>query len=340
MSSLEKIANQFRINGEIITISNWGGGHINDTFRVQCNSGMDYILQKVNTQIFTQPDELMQNILAVTKHIHRKIEPTDLVIELIISKDGDFWINNNFGVWRMYPFLEGKSSNDVTNSDEVCYKVGKTYGAFLVALDDFPVNQLHITIPKFHDIRYRLEQFDRAVEQSKEEKIKIAKNEIEHIHSKVEFYLNLYQLAETILPLRVTHNDTKLNNVLIGEDHLGTVIDLDTAMPGYSFFDVGDALRSIAISAKEDDPNIDVIELSSLKKEAFLKGYLDSAYDVLTHHEIDFFNQSGAYMAYIMAIRFLTDFLCSNFYYKTEYSNHNLVRAKNQLRVCELFLNH
>lgn len=340
MSDLKRIINQFRISGEVIKISAWGGGHINDTFKIQCNSGIDYILQKINTQIFTSPTALMDNLIAITKHVHRKKEYSDLVVKLITTKNGDFWVHDVLGFWRMYPFVEKKSSYDVTNSYEICEKTGRSYGAFLRALDDFPVNTLNITIPKFHNMCYRLEQFQQALTNQNEARLKAANSEIEYVQSKADFYSNWYALAVHTHQLRVTHNDTKLNNVLIGDAYFGTVIDLDTVMPGYAFFDVGDALRSLVISLKEDDPNVVEMELDHQKKDAFLKGYLDSAGDVLSAQEVDSFNQAGGYMAYIMAVRFITDFLNGNVYYKTKYPNHNLVRARNQLRVCELFLSY
>jgi Ser/Thr protein kinase RdoA (MazF antagonist) len=338
VSDLNHIANLFQITSSVSEIKPWGNGHINDTYRVDTETDDSYILQRINTKVFKQSEELMQNVSMVTRHLQDR-GYHELVAHLIPTKSGEFWINNEFGIWRMYPFIQGRLSLDVARSADDCLKAGQAFGSFLYALQDFPVNELHITIPKFHDIRYRLEQFEEALHQKTNGRIEEAVQEIEQVQKWAETFIEMFEIAQSSFPVRVTHNDTKLNNVLIGEGESGTVIDLDTVMPGYSFFDVGDALRSMAISALEDEANLESISLNQQNMNAFLNGYLSRAEVLLTKEELKLIPKSGQYMAYIMAVRFLTDFLNMDIYYKTEYPTHNLVRARNQLRVCELFTN-
>lgn len=339
MNNLKQISESFQIQGEIKEIIPWGGGHINDTFRVKIDTGKGFILQKINTHVFTQPDELMKNIMMVTEHIQKKEKYEGLVADLIPSKGSTYWLNNDLGVWRMHPFIEGKSSLEVTESIEICKKVGRSYGAFLSSLNDFPSARLFTTIEGFHDIRFRLNQFTHALATGNKDRIDATNQESKEVLEKAEYFRNIYESALKTQPLRVTHNDTKLNNVLISEEEeIGTVIDLDTVMPGFAFFDVGDTLRSMAISAKEDDPNIATIELCDQKMNAFIDSYLSQSVKILSKTEIESFAYAGGYMAYIMAVRFLTDYLSGDIYYKTEYADHNLIRAKNQMKVCELFL--
>ncbi len=332
---LKHITDFFQVPNNFNEIVPWGGGHINDTYRVKYVATSDFILQRINTQIFTEPDSLMQNILKVTNHVRAKNE--GLVLQLIPTVNNEYWINNEFGVWRMQPFIPDKISYEVSESDEDCRKAGRSYGAFLIALDDFPVDELHVTIPHFHDIRFRLEQFQVALRSKSVERIDEAHAEIEKVQGLSKGFVEMFEFATSRLPSRTTHNDTKLNNVLIGKSEFGTVIDLDTVMPGFSFYDVGDALRSIAISAREDEPDLGSIELDQSKKKAFLEGYYLETKEHLSSDEIELIPKSGQYMSFIMAVRFLTDYLNNDIYYKTEYPTHNLIRARNQLRVCELF---
>lgn len=339
MDILKKIAKQFQISTDIKSIRRWGSGHINKTYKVECESGRNYILQKINTDVFTRPDALMDNIAKVTSHILQQEEFSKLVVPLIPTKVGVNWIEDNSGVWRMHNFVEESSSYEVADSDLICTKAGRSYGAFLSALNNFPVDDLHTIIPNFHDIRFRIQQFEESLINAEKDRLEQSSKEIVFIKQNYPQFVEMLDQAKREYPIRVTHNDTKLNNVLIGKDEVGKVIDLDTVMPGYAFFDVGDALRSIAISAKEDDPNIDSIEMSRSKWNAFMDGYLSLSEGLLSKKEKEMLPKSGAYMAFIMAVRFLTDFLNGDIYYQTEYPDHNLIRAKNQLRVCELFSN-
>lgn len=338
MIELFKITESFDIESRTNEIIPWGNGHINQTYRVitEFDQASDYLLQRINTKVFEKVDDLMENMIKVTQHIRSKPDHQQLVSELVPTKAGTLWLQNETGAWRMQLFIDDKESFEIADNEELCRKAGRTYGTFLAAVDEFPVEKLNITITKFHDINFRLQQFEEALKLGSSDRIESAKSVIKQVKERAAYFTNMYATTLQNLPLRVTHNDTKLNNVLLGENEIGTVIDLDTVMPGFSFFDIGDALRSIAISAREDEPKLDSINVNTAMKDSFLDGYLSKTEHVLSKQEISLIPKSGAYMAYILAVRFLTDYLNGDTYYKTKYQNHNLVRAENQLVVSHI----
>jgi len=331
----------FQIQGRVHDIIPWGNGHINDSYRVINEDEMspDYLLQRVNHLVFENVDGLMQNLQKVTDHIQAKDEFQVLVLNIIPTKEGEAYFNNPSGFWRMFEFVSDKKTYDRAENAELAYKAGSTIGKFVVALSDFPVDELHLTIPDFHNIRFRIQQFEDALERGDSIRREEAEEEIKKVQALSKDYMDLYDFAISgEIPLRVTHNDTKFNNVLLSDvEDMGIVIDLDTIMPGYVFYDLGDGLRSGVIEADEDESDLSKVILNEAFYRAYMDGFLKASKSILTQKEIAILPKSGSYMAFIMAVRFLTDFLNGDVYYKTEYQEHNLVRARCQLKVCELF---
>lgn len=337
---LEEVLANFQVKGSIKEIIPWGNGHINDTYRV-INSASDlpdYLLQRVNHQVFDNIDGMMNNVSLISHFIKSQTAFDELLLGLIPTKKNSSFFQNHSGYWRVFEFEKNKKSYDTPKNPELSYKAGFTYGTFLVALSDFPLDQLHNTIPKFHDIRYRIFQFEDSLKHGMEERINEVLPEIKIIQSLSKRYLDVIDLAVSgEIPLRVTHNDTKFNNVLLDDkNEYGIVIDLDTIMPGYIFFDVGDGLRSGSISANEDEQDLSKVTINEKVYHAFLNGYKDATVNIITDKELEILPKSGSYMAYIMAVRFLTDYINGDVYYKIKYPTHNLVRARCQLKVCEL----
>ena len=261
-----------------------------------------------------------------------------LIPRLIPTQNDELFVDLESGFWRVFEFVDGSISLDRPENTDQAYQAAQGYGKFLNALDQFPIQELNVTIPDFHNMKFRLRQFNEALGKAEKTRLQQANDQISFVKEKGDEMNKMYEQASYgLIPLRATHNDTKFNNVLLSSDGKSTVIDLDTVMPGYSFYDVGDGLRSAAITADEDESDLSNIELNEAFYQAFLSGYLDATTDILTSTEKELLKQSGQYMAFIMGVRFLTDFLNGDVYYKTKYPDHNLVRAKNQLYVSQLF---
>ena len=339
--SVHDVILHFQIQGSVHDIIPWGNGHINDSYRVinEEEGVPDYLLQRVNHQVFENVGGLMQNLQKVTDHIQAKEEFQDLVLNIIPTKNGEAYFNNPSGYWRMFEFVSNKKTFDRAEHAGLAYKAGSTIGKFVVALSDFPVDELHLTIPDFHNIRFRMQQFEDALVSGDSIRREGAEEEIKRVHALSTDFIEMYDFAISgAIPLRVTHNDTKFNNVLLSDvEEMGIVIDLDTIMPGYVFYDVGDGLRSGVIEADEDEPDLSKVIMNEAFYQVYMDGFLNASKSILTQEEITILPKSGSYMALIMAVRFLTDYLNGDVYYKTEYEEHNLVRARCQLKVCELF---
>lgn len=343
MEPLTVIKN-FRLTASPVSAITFGSGHINDTYRISVlESGHPgYLLQRVNRMVFPEIEKLMSNIAGVTTHIQQLEEFHSLVPSLVETIDGKLFTEQGGYYWRLFEFVDGVRSFDQPENVEQVYQGARLFGSFLRAMSGFSTDRLHLTIPEFHSMRLRFRQFEEALIEAESERIIAASEWIEHVQLAAPTFIQLYEeVTSGSLPLRVTHNDTKFNNVLLSDDGLsGCVIDLDTVMPGYTFFDVGDGLRSVGVQATEDDSNLTGIELSTANIEAFLAGYYDATRNILTQKEISLLPHSATYMAFIQGVRFLADYLNRDVYFKTSYDDHNLVRAQNQLTVSRLFQNH
>ena len=316
----------------------YGGGHINRTFRLTTPRG-DVLLQKVLSAVFPQPERVMANVAEVTAWLRRSIaarggDPARETMEIIPLADGRLFLPDEDGLWRMYRFVGGSETWQQAGTPERFAEAGRGFGRFLRDLADFPAASLHETIPAFHHTPRRLEAFRQAVAEDRAGRAGEVAWEIDAFIRRSERTGALVDALERgELPLRVTHNDTKLNNVLMdaATQRALCVVDLDTVMPGLCAYDFGDAIRFGANTAAEDERDLSRVKFSMPMFEAFLGGYLGEAGDMLTPAEIRSLPLGAWMMTCECGMRFLTDYLNGDVYFRTAYPTHNLVRARNQL---------
>lgn len=337
-----KAFEQFNLEGDILSIEPFGSGLINNSFLAITSDNKRYILQKINTDLFTDVDGLMNNIELVTNYLKTKIserggDPLRETLTVIRTKDDKpYYFDEDHKAWRVYPFIEDTVVFDQAQSPEQFYLTGLTFGKFQAQLNDFDASQLVEVIEKFHDTRHRYAQFEEALEKDVVNRVSEVANEIEFIKSrKADAYLLYDLLDQKELPLRVTHNDTKLSNILLDKETLGgiAVIDLDTIMPGILLFDFGDSIRSGANTTVEDDPNLDNVKFNLELFKAYSKGFLEGAKDIMTQKELELLPWGARVITLEQAMRFLSDYLSGDTYYPITHSTHNLERARNQIKL-------
>lgn len=338
---LREIAKRFGIDEDFRAA---GNGHINDTYRSEDGK---YILQRVNTSVFTRPRELMENIERVTEYIGEKLkksggDPERETLKVLHTPEGGAYIEDGGNFFRMY--LNISDSYTVEPEDagpEDLKEAGAAFGRFQKLLADYDAASLHETIPFFHDTEKRLENFRTALQKNASGRKETAAEEIDFVlsHAWVASVV-LEGIRDGSIPVCVTHNDTKINNVLfdINTHKAVCVIDLDTIMPGSRLYDFGDALRISASTAAEDEPDLDKVHFDPAAFEAFLEGYLSEMGGTLTQREKELLPFSATLMCYECGMRFLTDYLDGDVYFKVKYPEHNLVRARTQFRMAEELL--
>jgi hypothetical protein len=341
---LKEIFNSFYAEGSFSAVVTCGSGHIHDTYRI-INSDKDkddYILQRINNKVFKNVAELQQNIERVTRHIQHKLSQipgSDIKREsltLIGAKDGRSWIkdeNDNF--WRLFVYITDHRSYDIVDSPSKAYEGGRAIGRFQAMLADLPGEPLHETIPFFHHIGKRLDTFLNSVRSNSAGRAAGVSEEIDFVLKRAEEMKTIIRLGnDGKIPLRITHNDTKFNNVLFdNNDKALCVIDLDTVMPGYVHYDFGDAIRTAANVASEDETDLSRIRMDIELYKAFSQGYLSEAKNTLNDVEKEYLAFSPKLITYTMAVRFLTDYLDGDIYYKIHHPNHNIDRARAQLKL-------
>jgi aminoglycoside phosphotransferase (APT) family kinase protein len=336
------VAHQFLIDGELSTIAAYGSGHINDTWCAVFDQGgapVPYILQRINTHIFRNPIALMENVQRVTSHVAAKsaVEPDRerRMLTLIPARDGSAWhVDAEGGYWRAYRFIEGAHSYDAVESAQQAYQAARAFGHFQKLLVDLPAPRLHDTIPDFHNTPKRFAAFALAVAED-------AVDRAIHARAEIDFAFAHQSIADLLLdanlPERVTHNDTKFNNVLL-DDMTGEaicVIDLDTVMPGLALYDFGDMVRTATSPAMEDEQDLSKVGLQFPMFEALVRGYLSSAGSFLTKAEKQYLSVAGKVIAFEQGIRFLADYLAGDTYYKIHRDGHNLDRCRTQFKLVE-----
>lgn len=344
--NFKSIAEKFELEGELKTSDNHICGHINDTFILKCEKedGEDikYVLQRVNSDIFKNPEELMENIEKVTSHIKNKVidekgDPLRETLNIVKTKEGmNYYKCEEGNYWRVFNFIHGASTYQIVEKPEHLYTAGKALGKFQKQLADFNVESLHETIPDFHNTEKRFETFMEAVKEDIKGRAESVQEEIDFVIKRAEDTKVLVNMIkENRIPLRVTHNDTKFNNIMI-DDETGdgiAVIDLDTVMPGLSLYDFGDSIRSGATTALEDEVDLSKVNFDLNLYEHFAKGFLESAGDAFTKNEIDYLPFSAKLMTFECGMRFLMDYLNGDTYFKIHRENHNLDRARNQFKL-------
>jgi Ser/Thr protein kinase RdoA (MazF antagonist) len=343
---LRKIYSSFLADGSFSDAVSYGSGHIHDTFRVVTSEKDkdDYILQRLNNRVFRNIPELQENIERVTNHLYRKlltVPGSDIKREcltLIRAINGNSWMEDEEGnFWRMFIFIPNHRSYDIVDSPDKAFEGGKAIGRFQAMLADLPGEPLHETIPNFHNIEKRLETFVQAVKSDKVKRASDVKKEINFVLKRSEEMKVILRLGmEGKIPLRITHNDTKFNNILLDQnDKALCIIDLDTVMPGYVHYDFGDAIRTAANMAAEDEKDLSKVKMDIGLYNAYSEGYLSATRDTLNSVEKEYLAFAPRLITYTMAVRFLTDYLDGDSYYKIHHEHHNLQRAKAQLRLVE-----
>ena len=332
---MQQAIHHFQIQSQPLYCKNFGHGHINYTFLITTDNGSQYILQRINTHVFKQPVQLMENVIAVTEHIRTKVDDPSQVLHFIPALDGSyFYRDERRRFWRCYEFVGGFCL-EAPETDADFYESAVAFGRFQEQLSDFPASSLYETIPNFHNTPDRYRMLHVAMDED-------ACDRLQYIQREIDFILEREHEAGTIqrmlesgeLPLRVTHNDTKLNNVLLDYKtrKAKCVLDLDTVMPGSSLFDFGDSIRFGAATAPEDVQELSRMTLDLHLFEVYTKGYLDGCHS-LTRREIELLPLGAKIITLELAVRFLTDYLESDHYFKTDYPDHNLVRARAQLKL-------
>lgn len=342
---LKEIASQFQLDGRYLSAGPVGSGHINDTYASRFKKGrgeVHYIHQWINHHIFRDPEKLMENVRRVTAHARDQIcasggDPQRETLNLIPAVDGRLFHRTPQGdYWRTYQFIEGARTYDRVEDLRHVHNAARAFGSFQKMVSGLPGGRLHETIPDFHHTPKRFEAFLTALENDACNRAREVRPEIDFIlERKGQTSVVMDLLVKGEIPERVTHNDTKLNNVMI-DDETGEgicVIDLDTVMPGSTLYDFGDMVRIGASSAAEDEKDLSKVKLDLTMFNHLAQGYLDSAREFLTATEIDHLAFSACLITLEQAIRFLGDYLNGDVYYKIHYPGHNLDRSRTQIKM-------
>lgn len=318
----------------------YGDGHINNTY---LTTSRQFILQKINTNIFTNPHELMENISKVTEHLRKKIlseggDPDRETLTIVPTVSGDkYYRDENGDCYRVYKFITDSVSHSI-GTPEILYNAAKAFGKFQNMLNDFPAGELYETIPNFHNTRERFSQLLTAIKENRSGRLHLAEEEVNYALSQ-EYMVDeiTNAIKDGSVPLRVTHNDTKTNNILFDKDSGKglCVIDLDTVMPGSLLYDFGDALRFGGATAAEDEKDLSLMWFDMAAFRAFTKGYLEEMLPVMTKKELELLPLSVRMLTYECGIRFLADYLNGDTYFKTSRKEHNLDRARTQFKLCQ-----
>ena len=345
------VIEHFSLPGEFVSIEPFGEGHIHDTWVVRYDTPAAprrYILQRLNVNVFRTPDALMDNIIRVISHIRTKLKALNIpdadrrTLTLVQTKEGGLYYKSPQGdVWRMFVFIEQGRTYNVLSSLRLAFDAARAFGEFQKWLSDLPGPRLHETIPDFHNTKKRFQTFQKAVEEDSCGRAQIAAREILFAFQHKDIAPVLVDLLEAgEIPERVTHNDAKLDNIIFDEKtgEALCVIDLDTVMPGLIHYDFGDMVRSLCCPAPEDEQDLNKVFFNIPVYEKLAQGYLSSLNDVLTRTEKDYLPFAGKLICYEQGIRFLTDFLRGDVYYKTKDEWQNLRRCRTQFKMVESIL--
>lgn len=357
---LKKLYYKFKCSGTLSHAARFGSGHIHTTWLLRTSGPEepDYILQRINHHVFKDVEGMMANIEKVTSHLGKKSAGNSRIEEMgeRVNNSGDgkdgrykqlelvktiandsFFYDPDGNYWRMYVRVVPGISHDIATGEKLAWEAGRAFGSFIADLSDLPAEELIPVLPGFHSMSRRYRQLADAVAKDIAGRAGTAKKELAYIGESDRQMLDLERLAaDGVLPARITHNDTKLNNLLFDDDGRAIcVIDLDTVMPGLSLYDFGDAVRTIANMAEEDEVEIEKITFDIPLFEAFSRGFVASTVHMLTEAERANLTLSAQYMTMIMAVRFLTDYLSGDVYYRIDDREHNIRRCRAQLRLLQ-----
>ncbi len=337
--NIQNIFDQFQHNSHFKNVAELTSGHINDTYVVFTQSGPKFILQRINGFVFENVQGLINNKVVVSKHLHVKYNRTKEYQTLTFISTHDhkyYYKDQEQSYWNLMLFIEQSKSFERVTTPDLAQEAGKLFGSFINETSDLNMNELVAPIPNFHSMKFRLGEFRNALKNASEERKTLSSKEIEKVLGLKDEMLLLQNLTEEgQIPVRVTHNDTKISNVLFDKnDKAICVIDLDTVMPGIIHYDFGDAIRTICTNAEEDEKDLTKVTFNLSFFRAFTKGFLLKLKHI-SGIEAEHLAYSAKAMTFIMGLRMLTDFLNNDIYYKTAYDLHNLDRAKNQLKLLD-----
>ncbi len=334
----------FGIEGEAVELEVMHDGHINTTYVAIFNENGEtrkYLIQGINTHVFKKPDELMENIVGVTGFLREKIlenggNPERETLSFIPAKDGKYFHYHEDKCWRVYHYIDNSYTINIIKNPSVFENAGRSFGLFQKNLSGYPMEKLYEIIKDFHNTPKRLDNLKASITADVKGRVAEVQEEIDFVLARekdTKTVLKLYR--DGLIPLRVTHNDTKLNNILFDSNTNESicVIDLDTIMPGFSLYDFGDAIRFGGNTAAEDERDLDKVQLSLPLFESFTRGFLSACATALTRAEVKHLAFSAKLMTFECGIRFLTDYLDGDVYFKTSCDDHNLVRARNQFKL-------
>ncbi len=349
---IKHIAENFNLDGKLIRYESFGSGHINDTYCLTCEKDgrvSHYILQRINHEVFKNPPAMMENIRRVTNHIRRKLQEKHNILasrQLVVidTKGGaDFYQDDHGNYWRLYNRIENAITYDTIESPELAYEAARMFGRFASMLTDLPGSSLHETIPDFHATPKRFKTFIEVLQ-------KDSCNRAKDVTAEIEFVLENAGICDVLLnhankgeiPVRITHNDTKINNVLLDEKtHKGVcVIDLDTVMPGLSLYDFGDMVRTATNPADEDQRDLSKVTMRMPIFEMLLRGFAEETHTFLTPIEKKNMVFAGKLITFEQMIRFLADHLAGDIYYKIHREGHNLDRCRTQMKMVQSITAH
>ena len=347
VENISEVVSNFNCEVDINSLKTYGSGHINDTYFIKNvnSSGCDYLLQRINHHIFKDVPQLTSNMCKVIDHLKDKLllsgsgNPEKEVMTLVPAKNGRyFYLDSNGDYWRLSYFLKNTKSYDVVETEKQAYEGGKAFGKFQAMLADLPTGILYEVIPDFHHIGRRLEQLNDAIVKDAADRLESVAAELDIIKTYADS-MSYFQQPEQIigLPKRVIHNDTKFNNVLLNmKDEAQCVIDLDTVMDGYIAYDFGDAVRTIINTTVEDEADLSKIRLNIPLFNAYTKGYLKEAGQFISNTELNSLIKGVLLLPYMQSVRFLTDYLNGDQYFKIKFEGHNLQRTRAQLQLLKM----
>lgn len=344
--NMEAIVAHFAIPAHYVDHQTIRSGLINRTYLVtmQDDNGntLKYIFQRINTNVFCEPYHVMENIIRVTEHIKKHMLEQDgtyarRVLSFAVSKEGTpYYESAEHGFWRAYEYIDNSTAYNIAPSGDHFFEAGQTFGNFQLYLMDYDATTLHETIPNFHNTVSRVKALHDAIDADVMGRLKDVRAEVDFLLAREsEAGIIVEALENGEIPYRVTHNDTKINNVLFDNDtdKAICVIDLDTVMPGSSLYDFGDAIRSGACATAEDEPDLSKVEMNLEKYRLFTKGFIKGTHSLLTPKEIELMPIGAKLMTYEVAVRFLTDYLNGDVYFHTDYTGQNLLRARTQIKL-------
>ena len=345
-SVLSDVISSFCFDGEFISVEPLICGNINDTYIVTFRNNFggvnQYILQRINHNVFKEPYNLMKNVIAITRHIQGKVieqggDPSRETLNFIPLSDGGFIYKcTNGNYWRSYSYIDDARTYQVVENPIHLYNAGRALGRFQRYLGDFFTGELYETIPDFHNTPKRYQALLDAIESDVANRVKTVKDEIMFVKERAKYLSKVVDdIEKGNIPLRVTHNDTKFNNILI-DNKTGEgicVIDLDTVMPGSSLYDFGDSIRSGASTAGEEEPDLSKVSLDIELFDQFTRGFLEFTYDFLTPYEINNLPFSAILITLELGMRFLTDYINGDIYFRTSEEGQNLHRAQVQFKL-------